>query len=52
MFNLYTQSISINIDITWINVKYGKWKSHVNNSHDSSKKEEQLSNDQDEHFNI
>ena len=52
MFNLSTQSIIISRDITWINVKYGKWKSHVNNSNDSSKKKEQLSNDHHEHFNI
>ena len=27
MFNLTTHSISISRDITWINLKYGKWKS-------------------------
>ena len=45
IFNLSTPSIIISRDITWINVKYGKWKSRVNNAHDSSNQKEQLSND-------
>ena len=52
MFNLSNQSISISSDITWINFKYGKWKSCVNNAHDSSNKKEQFYNNHDEHFNI
>ena len=38
MFNLSTQSINISHDSTWLNGKYGKWKSCVDNSHDSYKK--------------
>lgn len=32
MFNLTTQSIRISREITWINVKYGKWKSLIKSS--------------------
>ena len=52
MFNLSTQSIIISRDITCLNVKYGKWKSRVYKSQDSPNKEEQLTNDHDEHYNI
>ena len=45
MFNLTTQSISISHDITWLNVKYGKWKSQINNAHDPSQQKEQLHDD-------
>ena len=39
MFNLTNQSINISIDISWFNVKYGKWKSLLNKAHDSPSKE-------------
>ena len=42
MFNLTTQSIIISRDITWLKVKYGKWKSRINNAHDPSQQKEQL----------
>ena len=52
MFNLSTQSISISRDIAWINVKYGKWKSRINNSHDPSNQKEQLPEYHHEQFNL
>ena len=52
MFNLSTQSIRISRDITWLNLKYGKWKSRLYKAHNSPNKEEQLTNDHDEHYNI
>ena len=52
MFNLSTQSISISRDITWINVKYGKWKSWINNSHDPSQQKEQLHDDHHGHYSL
>ena len=45
MFNLSTQSISISCYIAWLNVKYGKWKSRMNNAHDPSHPKEQFNND-------
>ena len=45
MFNLTTQSISISRDIAWLNVKYGKWKSRINNAHDPSHLKEQFNDD-------
>ena len=52
MFNLTTKSISISRDITWLNVKYGKWKSRINNAHDPSKQKEQLHDDHHEYYSL
>ena len=52
MFNLTTQSISISRDITWINVKYGKWKSRINNAHDPSQQKEQLQDNHHGHYSL
>ena len=52
MFNLTTQSISISRDITWLNVKYGKWKSRINNAHDPSQQKEQLQDNHHGYYNL
>lgn len=52
MFNLTTQSISIISDITCLNLKNGKMEVPRKKSHDSSNNEEQLINDDYEHYRI
>ena len=52
IFNLSTQSIIISRDITWINLKYGKWKSRINNVHESTNLKEQLHNDNHGQYNL
>ena len=49
MFNLTTQSIRISPDISWMNVNYGKWKSHVKKGHDPTFNKEKFINDDDDH---